>query len=227
MRIISKINDFYDYLSDPTDTLVFDRRESFVLDKHNILRDFNWDSDRSKYRFVILQCGVTYWLFLVNSEDNYMKSFNVELLSTWKNYNKTRKLIALNDIDIYGIYNYKDYTIKDYSYDKLKNNINTLVEKINRNEYKSLHNYSYTQKYTNDKKAKMGYTTKTIEIPILKASGFASVIDPTEIFCAIEEYFSLEKTAAEKITAEGTTNNDKIHMHGFDIKTSFRGKITK
>ena len=33
MRIIDNKHDFYDYLQDPTDTVVFDRRNSFLLTK--------------------------------------------------------------------------------------------------------------------------------------------------------------------------------------------------
>ena len=33
MRIIDKQHDFYDYLQDPTDRIVFDRRGSFLLTK--------------------------------------------------------------------------------------------------------------------------------------------------------------------------------------------------
>ena len=37
MRIIDKNHDFYDYLQDPTDnTIVFDRRGSFLLEKSYI-----------------------------------------------------------------------------------------------------------------------------------------------------------------------------------------------
>ena len=67
MRIIDKQRDFYDYLQDPTDKLVFDRRGSFLLTKEIFCERIStiryyW---QSKYRFVLLQCGATFWLFLV------------------------------------------------------------------------------------------------------------------------------------------------------------------
>jgi hypothetical protein len=34
----------------------------------------------------------------------------------------------------------------------------------------------------------------------------------------------MEKSKLETTEAKGTTNDDKIIMHGFDTKTSFRGK---
>ena len=32
----------------------------------------------------------------------------------------------------------------------------------------------------------------------------------------------MAKTASETTEAKGTTNEDKVVMHGFDVKTSFR-----
>ena len=32
----------------------------------------------------------------------------------------------------------------------------------------------------------------------------------------------MEKTASETTEAKGTTDEDKVIMHGFDVKTSFR-----
>ena len=42
------------------------------------------------------------------------------------------------------------------------------------------------------------------------------------MFCAIEEYFSIEKSKMETTEPKGATNDDKIVMHGFDTKLSFR-----
>ena len=58
--------------------------------------------------------------------------------------------------------------------------------------------------------------------PLLKASGLGHIIDPQEMFCAVEEYFSIEKTKSETTEPKGATNDDKIEMHGVDTKTSFR-----
>ena len=50
-------------------------------------------------------------------------------------------------------------------------------------------------------------------------------MDAHETYLAFEEYFSLEKTSQERRDPLGTTDIDKIESHGFDKKTSFRGKI--
>lgn len=62
--------------------------------------------------------------------------------------------------------------------------------------------------------------------PILKDIGIPSVVDGFEIYKALEEFFGTEKTASERSEAVGTTNEDKILSHGFDTKSSFRGKNT-
>ena len=61
-----------------------------------------------------------------------------------------------------------------------------------------------------------------LKMPGFKACGIADLVDPVSVFCAIEEHFSMEKTASETTEAKGTTNEDKVIMHGFDVKTSFR-----
>ncbi len=61
-------------------------------------------------------------------------------------------------------------------------------------------------------------------IPLLKACGIAKCVDPLEVFLSFEEYFSLEKSSAERTASVGLTNLEKIGNHGFDLKTSFRGR---
>ena len=91
-------------------------------------------------------------------------------------------------------------------------------------DYEVPHDFSSTSERTYNKK-KNTYDYKRIEtIPLLKACGIANLIDADTMYYAIDEYFSLMKTASETTTAEGTTNKDKIVNHGFDTKTSFRGK---
>jgi hypothetical protein len=94
--------------------------------------------------------------------------------------------------------------------------VDDMIAAIDHNDYRLLATINKHCTWNRDKKT-------TYEIPILKASGLASVIDPLEMFCSIEEYFSREKTMAETTEPKGITNDDKIIMHGFDTKTSFRG----
>lgn len=201
MRIIDNKHDFYDYLQDSTDNIVFDRRNSYMLSKNDISEKFDFVRFdlKSKYRFLLIQAGVTYWLFLIRTED-----FNVIPICTWKNYNKPNKLIVLDIITFRFSYYLKD---DDYSLDKIKRNTGKLISAIDNNEIFAVNVITYPH---ND------------QIPIFASCGFGNYIDATEMFCAIEEYFSIEKTKSETTIAEGTTDKDKITIHGFDIKTSFR-----
>lgn len=228
MRIIDKQNDYYDYLQDNGDSLVFDRRGSRALTKEEIMDTINRVLDsyyHVPYIFLLLQCGASYWLLFVEGTDikkraNYcgprevVGNYNVWLLSKWKEYNQPLKLLSLQAIDFNQFWKYKIYKVDYYKRkvvrtlieDKLIESSHELREAVIHKDYEIYKDFS-----------KKDYL-------LLKSSGIPNVIDPEEIYNAIDEYFSLEKTAAESTVAKGTTNNDKIKNHGFDIKTSFRGK---
>ena len=97
--------------------------------------------------------------------------------------------------------------VNDYSLDKIKRNIGKVISAIDNNEIFTVNVITYPHNN---------------QIPIFASCGFGNYIDATEMFCAIEEYFSIEKTKSETTVAKGTTDKDKITTHGFDIKTSFR-----
>lgn len=86
MRIIDKNHDFYDYLQDPTDTIVFDRRGSFILTKKYICEHMVYPGyhNKSKYRFILLQCGAAFWLILATiterTEYGAPSNYDLELL---------------------------------------------------------------------------------------------------------------------------------------------------
>ena len=231
MRIIDKNYDFYDYLQDPTDTVVFDRRGSFALTKERI--SYRLYRDDSDYAIVVLQCGVTYWLFLLKfiSKNDY----EVELLHQWKNYDGDNELIEVRSIEFKGLNmalcdyakrsnGFSNYYAPAYNYNKIKNHINDMVEAINQHDCDEYILSTYTKETSAPKRSNYYYVREELTIPILSASGLTQPIDPMDVYLAIEEHFSLEKTASEKTVADGTTNNDKIVNHGFDLKTSFRGK---
>jgi len=227
MRIIDKNNDFYDYLQDSTDKLVFDRRGSFLLTKEQFANDISIlrHYSKSHYRFVLLQCGATFWLILATitevSSTDLVKDYKIELLDIWKNYAKTNELLKLSLISFNGYFGMKRFRSKDYDIDLIKSHIHDMRDAVNHNNYSIEKNMSnYIDSYFH--KGKLIQERKTI--PLLKACGIGNIIDPQEMFCAIEEYFSIEKTNSETTEAKGATDSDKIVMHGFDVKTSFRGK---
>jgi len=182
----------------------------------------------------LVQCGATFWLIFVKMikdknnparigvHDDYV-NYELELLATWKNYNKENKLLYIEQVQFRQLY--KIYRKHNIDIDAVRSNINDLIKSVDNNNYEMIQTISRNIKYTSCK----GWNSKkeVQTIPILKASGIQNVIDALSMFTAIEEYFSIEKTKAERTEAIGTTNNDKIVMHGFDTKTSFRGKVGK
>ena len=237
MRIIDKITDYYDYLQDSTDKLVFDRRGSFLLTREMFCERICFTRDwASKYRLVLLQCGATFWLFLITItewdterrptddplwyKEHRPTDYTMELLATWKDYNKKRELLKLDLIKIYRSYrSYRIWVWDDY--EEIIARVSVLKNEIIHNNFDVETNIGSCIKVTS---SKGGFVEEEQHIPILKACGVGNIIAPIEMFCAIEEYFSLEKTESERTEAIGTTNDDKIIMHGFDTKTSFRRK---
>lgn len=237
MRIIDKNVDFYDYIqgTDTTGELVFDRTDSFMLTKEelarHLLKEDKWDYKKRQwitktisYNFLLLQAGNKFWLFLVTVPEE-AKDYKLTLISNWDNYNCERALIKLDVIEF-------DWSIRwevsdktgfrrdsEIDMDRLKEKADILVQAVNTKNYKERQSLNYYSYFSGDGKQVEKH------IPILKACGISNFIAPMEFYMAIDEYFSLEKQASEKTDAEGTTNNDKIVNHGFDTKTSFRGKV--
>lgn len=228
MRIIDKNNDYYDYLQDREDTLVFDRRGSFLLTKEKMCKEIAWSTwrENASYRFVLMQSGATFWLFLVHitkfSDYPYHKplDYDIELLTSWKDYTIQRELLKLSLIIFTEDWKYEIYDwmrLHDYNRDKILSAKDVLQAAIIHGGYKVVNNIAKNTKY-------VGETKEEQTIPLLKACGISNIVSAEDMYHAIDEYFSLEKTAAESTVAEGTTNTDKILNHGFDTKTSFRGK---
>ena len=233
MRIIDKISDFYDYLQYREDDLVFDRRGSYILQKEHILISVDkalnaWHGDPDV--FFLLQCGATYWLLLVRGlnvegerRDKHAKDYTIRVVDTWKNYNREIDLLRLQAIyfNLAYQYNYYDSEFKGRRYirtlneDKVVQVAPKLRDAIIHKDYEVFFDYKTIKRYDYEGNGKP---------LILKACGIPKIIAPEDMYNAIDEYFSLMKTAAESTVAEGTTNNDKIKNHGFDTKTSFRGK---
>ena len=215
MRIIDKNYDFYDYLQDYTDTIVFDRSGSILLTKEEMCKGFSYLGYRCmSYRFILLQCGATYWLCLAHLQFEDMRKaygvpkvidYNIEVLKMWKNYNKPRHLMKIEVIDFSYKFHLYEWTIEDYDYGKILNNSDVLADAVNHNDY----HVDYT-------------LTRENKPYLLKASGFNACIVPQDLFCAIEEHLSLNRSEAERTEPLGATNEDKIVMHGFDTKKSFR-----
>jgi len=211
MRIIDNKYDFYDYLQDPTDQLVFDRRGSYNLTKEVLcskIKPYSYCSvSRTENNYhMLIQCGAAFWLVLLKM-NNTMDNYDFELLDFWKNYDKPNELLKI-DLIVFG------WRIN-------RGKVEDMRDAINHNDYLKDYNINRYTKYTDYKTT---YKKEKCVVPILSPSGLGNIIDPMDMFCAIEEYFSIEKTKSETTEPKGVTNNDKIVMHGFDTKSSFRGK---
>ena len=235
MRIIDKNTDFYDYWQNVyrDDSITFDRTDSFLVTKE-ILCEHLWVesvrhgfiAERNKNRFLLLQICNTFWLFLVEitKESNYDKpiDYDLEFLTTWKNYNKDRKLISLDVIDLDFSVDMQLYQKRnDHTYDKdrIRSRMDSIIQAIDTNNFRVMSSIDYYAFY------KGNYQNKVEKhIPLLKACGIGNSIDSLEVFLAFEEYFSHEKTSTERTASIGLTNDEKISNHGFDLKESFRGK---
>lgn len=225
MRILDKNNDYYDYHQDYADNMhVFDRRGSKLFSKEDFCMMLKWAYyyDQSKYRFVLFQCGATFWLFLatITKRDTYeVLDYDLELLTTWKNYNAKRKVLSIQNITFSNYFVHRDFRTKDFLYEDIIKHVNDYKNAIINNEYCN----DIGEKIKDLEKR--GKNNGPSTYPLLRACGIAQLIDSQDVYQAIDEHFSLIKTESEKTEAIGTTNNDKIVMHGFDTKTSFRGKV--
>lgn len=228
MRIIDKNTDYYDYLQNSEDTIVFDRRGSRIFTKEQFGESLYVHMDIGRYGvhklpkegFILLQCGATYWLILVTVSSVHPKytyssldsiaDYSLELISTWKNYDRPRTTVQFEYINFgFKILNRIEPYIsrrKRTLRELVMSNINVLQDAINNND--------------DIRREIMFGMSKT---PILTACGIKDLITPEDIFTALEEHFSLLKTESERIDPIGAMNNDKIEMHGFDTKLSFRG----
>lgn len=202
MRIIDKNYDYYDYLQSYDDTLVFDRRGSFILTKKDICDKLRYLCHKEKY--LLLQCGATYWVFKINAtsidEHGWETDCTFELIDKWKDYKKPRTTISIRLFSLWwsGAYS--------------------------RNELNRPHLDSFKIRKEIVKTYKGTFTQEYYDLPLLKGSGITDFIPEMEIFSAIEEGLSLDKSDKERTEPLGATNEDKIVMHGFDTKESFRGK---
>lgn len=235
MLIVDKNTDFYDYLQNiyRDDNLTLDRTDSFLLTKEEFKSGLSgnfrhyWrycdiDAKNPAYKFVLLQMGYTYWLFSIEITkidiDENLINYSVNLLNTWKNYNKPHCLVSLVAIDFPYKILYNDYHKLDKDY--LIKRTPVLVQAVNMGEYKIEHDYCVhrTHRFVKSK-----LVTEEKHFPLLKACGLSVLLDPLDVYLALEECLSSEKTSSERTSSIGITDKEKIENHGFDLKSSFRG----
>lgn len=226
MRIIDKNTDFYDYLQNVyiDKSITFDRTDSFLLTKEIMCDALKRRGDQ-RYNFLLIQVCNTFWLFLIEileTTDWYMPTrYNIELITSWKNYSKNRQLIRLDIIDFsFSVEQaIRKNLFGDYDKSKIMKKPEILTQAIDNGDYKV---YRHIDSHTVYYGSGSGTVTATKHIPLLKACGMADYINPLDIFLAFEEYFLLEKASSERTDSIGLTDKEKVGNHGFDEKKSFR-----
>lgn len=226
MRIIDKNTDYYDYLQNiyPDDSITFDRRDSFLLTKEIVCshltsaggyRYWMMRRHRVEHAFLLLQICNTFWLMSLDvtswAEDYIPEDYDLTLLTKWQNFNKDRVLIELSVVSFW-------WDVEKRWLDDNKNT-DAFIQAVNTNDYRVASKIDHHIVFRGG-----DVNGEEKHIPILKACGVAGCAEALDVFLAFEEYFSSEKTASERTEAIGSTNEDKITSHGFDVKTSFRGK---
>lgn len=241
MRIIDKNSDFYDYLQNvyTDNSITFDRTDSFVLSKdmmckylhtHKKFRLEKPHTNEVQNNIMLLQVCNTFWMFLVEitEMDSFYtpKDYEIELITTWKNYDKQRELMKLDIISFsadvtWTILQGSFFTAWGYDRERIKKHLSALVQAIDTNDFRVIKSINKCDVNVGGAK----YEEK--HIPLLKASGLAKCINPLDIYLAFDEYFSLEISTSERDASAGITDKEKIVNHGFDTKSSFRGKRHK
>ncbi len=237
MRIIDKNADYYDYWQGVyrDDSIVFDRTASFTLTKELVCEHL-WNArparrgrrEYDRYSFVLLQICHCFWLFLVEDGESpegcRPTDYSVELLSSWKDYDRPRRLIGLEIISfgydiLWRITSYTRGTGSRYDREKILGRLSTLTDAIHHGNYRVMESMNHHTVVKGDG------TKSEKHIPLLKASGFAAHVDAHEAYLAFEEFFLLEKSASERTESVGLSNDEKVENHGFDLTMSFRGKM--
>ena len=203
MRIIDKNKDFYDYLQDYDSDIVFDRRGSHILtnEELNVWNYYNrYNNFENKY--FLLQIGYTNWLILAKptniNKDTYgyfvVNDFSLELIEMWKDYDKSVDF-KFGDI--------KTHYALEYLTSKKFNHKTALVDDI------KLGNFEYKNNFTEKSPI------------ILSKTKLPSILNPQDIYMAIDEWLSHKK---DDVNVDTMTVKEKVVSHGFDTKESFRGK---
>ena len=142
MRIICKLYDFYDYLQDHKDTLVFDRRNSYVVTKEDILRTLDTRLG-IRDNFLMLQCGATYWLFRViitkyerTKEHGLLRplDYDMELIISWKDYDHGIELLKFDRLE--DDWRYSNYWWKSRAYGRNNTQAERLREAIIKRDFR-------------------------------------------------------------------------------------------
>lgn len=202
MRIIDKNKDFYDYFQDYDSDIVFNRRGSHILTNEELNVWVLWSRHKADDKYFLLQIGYTNWLILAKptkiNQDGYggytVEDFSLELIEMWKDYNKS--------VD-FKFGEIKTHYTMEYITSKKFNHKTALIDDI------KLGNFEYKNNFTEKSPI------------ILSKTKLPSILNPQDVYMAIDEWLSHKK---DDVVHDTMSDKEKIVSHGFDTKSSFRGK---
>ena len=130
-------------------SLTFDRTDSFILSKDDLCSylHVNKYTKEGDFEYLLLQVCNVFWLFLVTiskiDDNRRVKDCTIELLSSWRNYNKPRCLIQLDVISFGWDIRQKLFTyfipwsqrLGDNEKQKVREKKSILVDAVNTNNY--------------------------------------------------------------------------------------------
>ena len=203
MRIIDKNKDYYDYLRCYDDDVVFDRRGSYILTNQDICDLWCGFHENFSDKYLLLQVGYSYWLMIAKCESTAVSctnapqciDYSLELVDYWKDYNHFDNL-HFGTVD-------KHFSA-EYLFSKKWDWKSNLIDEIKRGNYE--YKKDFTKSYSN-------LIFRNIKIP--------SVVIADDLYNAFDEYFSHLK---DDVKVDNMTDIEKVESHGFNKKTSFRGK---
>lgn len=209
MRIIDKNKDFYDYLQVYDDDIVFDRRGSYILTNQDICDLWCGFHENFSDKHLLLQVGYSYWLMIAKCESTAVSctnapqciNYSLELVDYWKDYNHFNSL-HFGTVD--------KYFSAEFLFSKKWDWKSNLIDEIKRG------NYEYKKDFTVDTYHKIN----DIKL-IFRNTKIPSVVMADDLYNAFDEYFSHLK---DDVKVDNMTDIEKVESHGFDKKTSFRGK---
>ena len=210
MYIIDKNKDFYDYYSHiygVDKNVVYDRRDSVILDQETIPKISAGYNPVSKYddvRFVLLEIGLVQYLIKIFN-------FNIEKGVQWN----------IVDYDVECVNVFRD----------LKHRFSTPIS-IRGVGIRYGCNWNRDTKYRYDKKnitqgkydEVIGRVfNNEIKNPIIGGTKLTSFLDPHNVWVELQTYIS--SLDNDKDCSTPMTDVEKAEIHGFDKKTSFRNPI--
>lgn len=203
MRIIDKNRDFYDYFQDYDSDIVFDRRGSRILSNEelNVWSLYNRYKSEFTDKYFLLQIGYTNWLILAKATkfgESGSGYFTVEDYS-------------LELVEIWKNYNKS----VDFKFGVISSNFSIEYLFSKKWEHRKfiddikLGNFEYKNNFTEKSPI------------ILNKTKLPSILNAQDVYMAIDEWLSHKK---DDVVHDSMTDKEKIVSHGFNTKSSFRGK---